>query len=495
MSLVSIQKKDEVYVKIETEPAVDFELKDFFRFAVPGAQFTPQYRAKLWDGFLNLYNVFSKELYVGLVPYVEKFCEQHGYAFENLCPTVATDDYTALPDFLAGLNAHSNGSPIEIRDYQIDAVHHALTQGRALLLSPTASGKSLILYALMRWHLQYGRKQLLIVPTTSLVEQMYGDFSDYASATPWKVQQHCTKVYSGTDADHSKAVIIATWQSLHKLPKKYFEQFDVIYGDECHLFKAKSLTSIMHKCTTAKYRVGTTGTLDGSKTHKLVLEGLFGTSYKVTSTKTLMDKQQLASLKIVCLQLEYADEEKKLTRELTYAEELDWLVTHPRRNQFLRNLILDRQQNTLVLFQFVEKHGKVLHQLLEEKLPPERRLFFVHGKVDAESREEVRAITEHEQNAIILASYGVYSTGINIRNLHNIIFASPSKSRIRNLQSIGRGLRISDQKTQCKLYDIGDDLSYKKHKNYTLLHLIERIKLYNEEGFTYNLVRVPFHGH
>lgn len=494
MSVVRLTKKDEVYLKIETEPSIDFELKDFFRFSVPGAQFTPQYRSKIWDGFINLYNPFARELYVGLIPYVEKFCAQNGYELENVCPPVATDDYAALPAFLEALRPHSRGAPIQIRDYQAEAITHALTRGRALLISPTASGKSLILYALMRWHLNHRRKQLLIVPTTSLVEQMYGDFSDYASATSWNVHEACTRVYSGTEADHTKSVIIATWQSLHKLPKKYFEQFDVIYGDECHLFKAKSLTSIMQKCTAAKYRVGTTGTLDGSKTHKLVLEGLFGAAYKVTSTKVLMDKNQLATLKITCLQLQYPEEETKFTKELTYKEEIAWLVTHPRRNQFLRNLILDRKQNTLVLFQFVERHGKILHDLIQEKLPPTRRLFFVHGKVDAESREEVRAITEQEHDAIILASYGVYSTGINIRNLHNVIFASPSKSRIRNLQSIGRGLRLGDQKTECKLYDIGDDLSYKKHKNYTLLHLIERIKLYNEEGFSYNLIRVPFHG-
>ena len=275
------------------------------------------------------------------------------------------------------------------------------------------------------------------------------------------------------------------------MPKSYFENFDVVYGDECHLFKAKSLSSILHKCTKAPFKIGTTGTLDGTKTHRLVLEGLFGNVHKVTTTKKLMDTQQLAELKIRCLQLDYSDEEKQLCKNFTYQQELDWLVTHPKRNKFIQNLVLDQKGNTLVLFQYVEKHGEVLFNMVSEKIEKGRELFFVHGGVEAKDRESVRAITEQSENAIILASYGTFSTGINIRNLHNIIFASPSKSRIRNLQSIGRGLRLGEQKTSCKLYDIGDNLSWKTHKNYTLLHLIERVKIYNEEGFSYKLLTVP----
>jgi superfamily II DNA or RNA helicase len=207
-----------------------------------------------------------------------------------------------------------------------------------------------------------------------------------------------------------------------------------------------------------------------------------------------MDTKQLAHLKITCLQLDYSDEEKKLSKKYTYQEEIDWLVTHPKRNKFITNLAADQKGNTLVLFQYVEKHGKVLHEMLEKKIEGNRKLFFVHGAVDAEAREDIRAITETQNDAIIVASYGTFSTGINIRNLHNIIFASPNKSRIRNLQSIGRGLRKGEEKESCRLYDIADNLSWLSHKNYTLLHMIERIKIYNEEGFKYKLITVPLHG-
>lgn len=490
MSIVTVTKKNEVYLHIDADPDVLLEMNDFFTFTVPGAQFTPQYRAKLWDGKIRLLSLFTKELYVGLLPYVREFCKNNSYQFNDAISFVS-DSIVSLDAFTQSLNYHSNGKPVSIRDYQFDAVRQAITTGRTLLLSPTASGKSLIIYTLARWHQQFNRRQLIIVPTTSLVEQLYGDFADYATASDWKASEHCARIYSGKEKIANMSIVISTWQSIYKMPKSYFENFDVIYGDECHLFKAKSLASILHKCTTAPYKIGTTGTLDGTKTHRLVLEGLFGAVHKVTTTKKLMDTHQLADLKIRCLQLDYSDEEKQLCKNFTYQQEIDWLVTHPKRNNFIRNLVLDQKGNTLLLFQYVDKHGKVLYEMLKEKAKVGRKVFFVHGGIEAEDREEIRAITETQNDAIIVASYGTFSTGINIRNLHNVVFASPTKSRIRNLQSIGRGLRLGEQKTSCKLYDIGDNLSWKSHKNYTLLHLIERVKIYNEEQLEYKLLTVP----
>jgi superfamily II DNA or RNA helicase len=490
MSDVTISKKDEVYLHIDADASILLEMNDFFTFAVPGAQFTPAYRAKLWDGKIRLLSLFTKELYVGLATYVKEFCKSNNYTCSDNLPSYA-DDVEQARQFISTLNFHSNSKPVDIRDYQEEAVLESIRRGRTLLLSPTASGKSLIIYSLVRWHQTQGRRQLIIVPTTSLVEQLYGDFADYATASDWKVSENCARIYSGKEKITNVPIVISTWQSIYKMPKSYFENFDVVYGDECHLFKAKSLSSILHKCTKAPFKIGTTGTLDGTKTHRLVLEGLFGNVHKVTTTKKLMDTQQLAELKIRCLQLDYSDEEKQLCKNFTYQQELDWLVTHPKRNKFIQNLVLDQKGNTLVLFQYVEKHGEVLFNMVSEKIEKGRELFFVHGGVEAKDRESVRAITEQSENAIILASYGTFSTGINIRNLHNIVFASPSKSRIRNLQSIGRGLRLGEQKTSCKLYDIGDNLSWKTHKNYTLLHLIERVKIYNEEGFSYKLLTVP----
>ena len=154
------------------------------------------------------------------------------------------------------------------------------------------------------------------------------------------------------------------------------------------------------------------------------------------------------------------------------------------------NLALDLKGNTLILYSRVETHGAILYEKINNIKHTDRKVFFVHGGVDADERELIREITERENNAIIVASYGTFSTGINIRNLHNVIFASPSKSRVRNLQSIGRVLRKGTNKVKAILYDISDDCTYNSRKNYTLNHLIERIKIYNEENFNYEIITI-----
>ena len=492
MAEISIRKKNEVHLIVDSDASIAQELNDYFSFDVPGAKFHPLYKSRMWDGKVHLFSMFTKELYVGLKDYVKNFAEEREYEVDESNYKQSSDEctYEDVKEFCESLNLTSRGQPIQIRDYQIDAIYQAIINGRKLLLSPTGSGKSLIIYCLIRWHEKFGRRQLILVPTTSLVEQIYSDFQDYSGINNWKTSENCRRIYGGHEKTNLYNVVISTWQSIYKLPKSFFAEFQTIYGDEAHLFKAKSLTGILNKCTITPYRIGTTGTLDGTKTHKLVLEGLFGPVYKVTTTKKLITEKTLADLKIYNIILEYPDEIRKIVKGMSYQDEMDFIVQYNNRNKFIRNLAINQTGNTLVLFQFVEKHGKLLYDMIWAKCE-DRQVFFVYGGTDTEQREKVRQLTEKENNAIIVASYGTFSTGINIKNLHNIIFASPSKSRIRNLQSIGRGLRTSETKDSCNLYDIGDDLSWKSKKNFTLLHMIERIKIYNDEHFDYKLVKVP----
>ncbi len=366
------------------------------------------------------------------------------------------------------------------RDYQIDGIYDALKHNRKLLIAPTASGKSLMIYGIVRYYVEKKQNTLIVVPTTSLVEQMYKDFADYG----WDVGSYCHKIYAGKERETESQVIITTWQSIYKLPRKYFERFSVVIGDEAHQFKSKSLISIMTKLGNAKYRYGFTGTLDGTQTHKWVLEGLFGPSYKIIRTDELMEKGYLANLDIKIVLLKHPPR-----RFENFEEETQYIIKHQQRNNFIKNLTLDLKGNTLVLFNRVEDHGMPLYELINTSAR-NKKVFFIYGGVNVEDREEVRAIAEKENNAIIVASYGTFSTGINIKNLHNIVFASPSKSRIRNLQSIGRVLRKGDNKTKATLYDLADDISYKSRKNYTLNHMIERVKIYSEENFNYDIVNV-----
>ena len=488
--MTKVSKKNEVYLEVNAEPSTARSLSDFFTFEVPGARFMPAYRNRIWDGKIRLYSPATGELYLGLLSYLEKWLIDYDepYEISEELQDEKQIDRKILDGFIRQLNLRARGKSIRPRDYQVDAVDFAIRKHRALLLSPTASGKSLIIYILVRYYELLLRehqndKILILVPTTSLVEQMTSDFIDYG----WQ-EAYIQKVYSGHDREVSKKVVISTWQSLYKMPKKYFEQFGCVIGDEAHLFKAKSLTSILTKLHLCKYRFGLTGTLDGMQTHRLVLEGLFGGLNKVVSTKKLIDDKTLSSFKIRALVLTYPEQECKLVKDMNYQDEIDYIVTHEKRNNFIKDLTLSLNNNTLVLFQFVEKHGSVLYDLIKSNT--DRQVFYVYGGTDTQTREQIREITEKEKNAIIVASYGTFSTGINIRNLHTIVFSSPSKSRIRTLQSIGRGLRRSESKDSAVLYDIADDITYKSKRNFTLNHFMERINIYNEEQFDYEIKRI-----
>ena len=340
MADITISKKDDVHIRVDCEPSIAQELHSHFSFDIPGAKFHPMYRNKIWDGQLHLFSMFTKQIYVGLKPYVEHFAEVNEYTvddskYEQTADKISLED---LKDFISGLKLTSREKPIEVREYQLNAIYQSIKDGRRLLLSPTGSGKSLIIYVLLRWHAQWGvsRKQLIIVPTTSLVEQLYSDFQDYSFLDEeWNASDWCHRIYGTAEKSNTSRITISTWQSLYKLPKNYFKDFQAVYGDECHLFKAKSLTQIMHKCVNSPFRIGTTGTLDGTKTHKLVLEGLFGPVYKTTTTKSLIDAKQLADLKIYAIILQYKDELKKANKDLKYQDEMDFLVQHEPRNKFI----------------------------------------------------------------------------------------------------------------------------------------------------------------
>ena len=480
MADLMIRKKNEVFLRVDCDPHIKHELQDQFTFDVPGAKFMPQYRNKYWDGKIRLFNMDRGEIYCGLIDKLQVFCERYDYTFEFEdnkhygLPYEENDSFSeeGVKDYLTTISKYKP------REYQIEGVYDALRRNRRLLISPTGSGKSLMIYSICRYHAESGRKILLIVPTTSLVEQMYKDFEDYG----WDAERYCYKIYGGAPRNTDQSVIISTWQSIYKLDRKWFSNFEVVIGDEAHQFKSKSLISIMTKLADAKYRYGFTGTLDGTQTHKWVLEGLFGPSYKVINTKDLQEAGVLARLSIKVLLLKH---EPQIFD--TYEDEVQYLITNEKRNKFIKNLALDLKGNTLILFSRVATHGEVLFNLINND---ERPVFFVHGGVDTQEREQVREITEREDNAIIVASYGTFSTGINIKRLHNIIFASPSKSRIRTLQSIGRVLRKGKDKDKATLYDVADDCKKGSKQNYTLNHLIERIKYYNEEKFNYEIIQV-----
>ena len=460
-SEIILKKIDEVFMQVQCDDGLARDLHDFFSFTVPNAKFMPSVKHRYWDGKVRLFSIKTNKIYIGLLPYVDEFCRERGYDIKGINDIIGNKERQPNEEFIGEL-----GLPFEPRDYQLEAFRSAVQYGRQLLLSPTASGKSLIIYLLARY---YNKKTVIIVPTTSLVEQMAKDFEDYG------YDKKICKIYSGQPIFDSD-ITITTWQSFSKAPKNVLESFDVVFGDEAHLFKANVLKGILEKMKKTAIRFGTTGTLDGSECHRLQLEGMFGPVKKVISSKQLMDEGTIADIDIHCIILKH-----KKCHTMSYQEEMDYLVSSEHRNMFITNLVASLKGNTLVLFQYVEKHGEVLYPLLDGRV---KDLHYVYGGTDTEDREKVRGLVEKSDDNVILASYGTFSTGVNIKRIDNIVFASPSKSKIRNLQSIGRGLRKTEGKDSMRLFDIADDLQC---DNYTLRHLKDRINIYNEERFPYEI--------
>ena len=489
--MIVVGKLNETFLQISCERHISQELNEFFAFQVPGYQFMPQYRNKIWDGKIRLYNVKTQQLYMGLYDHLMKFAMQRHYIVKSDIISVKPTKDLKINDFFKSLNLHCKNKPIIPRDYQIASFEHCIKSERALLLSPTSSGKSLVIYSLIRWHQHFldNDKILILVPTTNLVTQMYNDFKDYSSHDKWNTENQCHMIYSGRDKKTDKQIVISTWQSLFRLGVPFFKQFGMVVGDEAHLCSATSLKGILEKMVSCRYRFGTTGTLTESKTHQFVLEGLFGKVYKAITSKQLMKDKHISDLKIQCLLLKYPEVERESQKKSTYKEEIDFIVSHTKRINFICNLALDQTGNTLILFNYVEKHGKVLKRLMENK-SHNREVFFIAGETDVEERESIRAITEKCKDAVIIASSGVLSTGVNIKNLQSLIFAHPYKAKIRNLQSIGRILRLDDKNNQAVLYDIVDDLHWKKRDNYGLKHWRDRVKIYADEKFDYKFQQV-----
>jgi superfamily II DNA or RNA helicase len=497
--MIKVLPGNETHLKISCDDwGVEQELSDFFTFFAPGYRYMPSFKNKMWDGKIRLYDMRKKTLYKGLVNDVIKFAKNRKYELEIDESLKNTDDRITreiVEKFVKSLNLHSKGNPLDLREYQIDAVFQALHNKRQLLLSPTASGKSMIIMSIIRWHIQMGRNILIVVPTTMLVEQLFSDFKDYSSENGFDAEDNISTLYSGKERVFEKPVVISTWQSLASMLKSdpknlqaVIDRSDVGIWDEAHTYKANVVLSVMEKFTKTPFRTGTTGTIDDSKINALVLSGLMGPIYKVITTKELMDAGQVVNLDIKCLTLVYPEHIKKAYKGISYQEEVAFLVANETRNNFIARLASTVKGNTLVLFNFVERHGAILEKLIREQT--DRKVYFIHGKVDVTERERIRKILDSEDDSIVVANASLMSTGVNIPSIENVIFAIPSKSTIRIRQSIGRGLRLKKGKTKCTLYDIADDLSWKSWTNTTLNHLEDRIAIYEKEQFNWELKKI-----
>jgi superfamily II DNA or RNA helicase len=472
--LLRIVPVNEVFVRVDCDDAIARELSDYFSFDVPGARFMQRNGRKHWDGKIRLFKLRDHSIYRGLIPRLKEFADARGYTF--------TDDSATDVRRTFALDASLQRIPLKhaLRDYQRAALDTALTHERGIILSPTASGKSYIIYLLTQ--ILRTERVLIVVPTIGLVSQMAQDFADYGCPEP------VYQIQAGVAKRTTSRLTVSTWQSIYQLSPDYFQQFGCVIVDEVHTAKAKSLTGLMEKCTTARYRLGFTGTLDQSECNRLVLEGLFGAVARVATTAALQQQQHLAKLKVNMCILDYPETLRRSLRRSSYVEEIDALVAEAARAEFIAQLVSKLDGNTLVLFQLVQKQGLGLFKRLVELCAATgKTVHYIAGSVDADDRERIRQAVINGGQHVVVASYGTCQAGINIPNLNNLVLAHPSKSMIRVLQSIGRVLRMAKGKAYALLIDIVDDLRVGAYINHVFRHGQERAQFYSSEKFPVSL--------
>ena len=452
-------------------------IREAMVFEAPGARHMPLVKAGKWDGKIRL---LSKDgaFHTGLAGRIGTMAAERGadVSYEDL-PAQSPVTMEFVEEYIGTLDL-----PFEPRDYQIEGVYRALHDRRCLLVSPTASGKSLVIYIVTRFLADQGIQTLVIVPAVSLVKQMQGDFADYGAPEGFS-----EGIMGGVDKSALSApVTVSTWQSVYKEDAEFFRRWKAVVGDEVHGFKAKSLIDIMSKLTRCPLRVGVTATLNKEEVHRLTLEGLFGDVRVLTTSKELMDRGDIAGLQVVPVVVRYCDNDRAAVKGTPYQHEIKFITQNPERWEFVAEMAMHLSGNTIILFQFVGKHGVPLHAILERKLENTRRpLYFFHGGVKVEEREDFRRMMEGDRNAVAVASYGTFSQGVNVKAINNVIFASPYKSYIKVVQSIGRGLRLAKGKKNMVLYDVIDDLCSVtgKSRNYAWKHWKVRLETYRDEKF------------
>jgi superfamily II DNA or RNA helicase len=477
MSVVKFIKIDEVFCSVDAEYSVFLELAEAFTFEIPNKRFHPLVQEGKWDGKIRLINKMNHLMYSGLIPQVVEHAESMGLEVEVDVEYAQTafSDHEAQ-EFIKGLNARH--APY---DFQLDAFVQCIQNRRQLVISPTSSGKSFLMYLLLMY---LGVKTIIVAPSVGLVKQLATEIKSYGY--PGDIHQ----IMKGASKESDCQLTISTWQSIYLLPKKYFKQYECLIADEVHRFDSKSLKTLVEKTVATRYKYGVTGSLDESKTHQLVLTGMFGQIYETITTKEMIDRDIASDIEIKVMVFSYPEKDtRQLHSDRSYKDEVEFIIRHPLRNIFIANLANSLPGNGLILFRRVA-HGKLLQKLIERA--NKKDVHFIAGETDVDVREEIRQIMENHDNIVALASDGTTATGISINNIQWMIKVQPVKSVINNKQSIGRGLRKDGKDNKLTYFDLADELppSKTRTRGYLYDHLVRRIRLYVKSKFKYKIYKI-----
>lgn len=495
MDNINIRRVNSSFLQLECDSSAIAELDEKFTFFVPGYRFMPKFKNKFWDGKLHLINRGTGIFPYGLLRDVMKQTQNLGYSVtidKDINDDMSVGNNIDIEEFIGTLNI-----PYDLRSFQLDAIIDMWKRKRMISICPTGSGKSLIIYVFCRIYQKMisedQGKILIVVPSINLTKQMESDFGDYSIDDEWDASSNVQLMGEGATREISKNIVISTWQSISNLSPEWYDSFDVVLADEVHMFKSNETKKISEHARFALWKLGTTGTLDGTLTHEMQLSSLFGPPRKYISTTTLIEQGVLSKLKIYPILFQYSKElidADLLGRE--YKDEIEFIENSQEREKVLLDLCINLKGNTLIMFSRVVKMANPFYHELKKRLSGTgRNVYLVIGNVGGEERERIRKIMADETDAIIVSNPQLMSTGVNIRNLQNLIIGTPTKSRIKLLQAIGRILRTTEECNTARAFDIVDSFADGiKRKSFTMKHFESRLEQYEAEGFEYEIKKL-----
>ena len=514
--------KDKTSIVLKESTREEFhQLKLHLTRKVENYFFKKRRKMGLWDGSIDHFK--NGIIRYGLWKEVHRCCKEHGYKFdvdksefpfdlnikredvENFCQEFYKD-YRVKP---TQNNPEGLFMPY---DHQIDSVYNMLKYKFGLIEVATAGGKSLIFGTFMFYILKYinpNAKFLLIVPRMSLVTQFYDDIIDYnfgynkeqKNPINIKIEEVFSdkprKVRDGEEPN----LYIGTYQSLINYPKEWYEKFDVVVTDESHTAKSKSLETILTKTFgTAKYRLGLSGTYpDIQSAEYLTIQSLMGPKIVNVKSKFLMEKGLISEVKINVMILNYNEDEfaervyrikKNGGGQKAYQLEKEYAQKSLKRKVFFRKLVEKFKNNSLILFHTIE-YGTMLYEYLRDNIS-NKHFYYIDGSTKKDKREKIKKLMEitDDKPKILIASFGTFSTGINIKAIMNVVFADSFKSDQIIRQSIGRGLRLHKDKNKLIVFDIVDNFLPKYTNILYKQYQVRLEKIYKKQGFTVNEIKL-----
>lgn len=446
------------------------------------AQFHPLVKRRLWDGVIHHIDWKSGTMPIGLFPRLYNYVTKQTDWDVTVDPTIWAHKELMSKDqvrsFIEQLPLPAHITSID--DFQVESVWRAVNNMKIIIEAATSSGKSLMIYSIIKI---VNKKTLVIVPSISLVDQMYQDFISYG-ANP----DHIAKVYAGQDKTPDSPIVVSTWQSLYGRDPSIFEHYEVFVGDEAHTVDTKSLHQISNDLVNAAWRIGTSGTLPDDEVKKTSIIGIFGPVYRAVTARELIDAGRATEPDISIHVLKHNKTLNKGSR-YNYPSEIDILLHSAERHKYILDLIDKSTEsgNVVVFFRFAEKQGWRLRDDLIAKYGKDR-IRYIDKSVKGSVRNDIRLETETRSDLILVVTFKTFATGNNARNLHVLIFAHPMQAKDKILQAIGRGLRLHDSKDRIIIHDIADSLYKSKNtRNHGFTHAMARISYYEDQKFNYTV--------